>query len=121
MNKKFYLEEMSVDEMWSLHGQLCRALADRLTEEKHELERRLAQLNREQLVSGPEALERSGATNGTGRRKYPRVYPKYRNPETPHETWSGRGKQPRWLAAALDAGRSIEDFAITASENGDDS
>jgi DNA-binding protein H-NS len=33
-------------------------------------------------------------------RKYPRVFPKFRNPKEPSETWSGRGKQPRWLAAA---------------------
>src|SRR5437763_3827981 len=42
--------------------------------------------------------------NGEARRKYPKVFPKYRNPQTPHETWSGRGKQPRWLAAAIKTG-----------------
>lgn len=117
MNKKFFLEEMSADEMWALHGQLCRALADRLTQEKRELERRLAQLNREQLVGGPEVLDGNAAANGNTRRKYPQVFPKYRNPAMPHETWSGRGKQPRWLSAALDAGHSIEEYAISAPEN----
>ena len=46
------------------------------------------------------------------RRKYPRVLPKYQNPDVPSETWSGRGKQPRWLTAALKTGHSIEDFVI---------
>jgi len=50
------------------------------------------------------------------RRKYPRVYPKYRNPNEPSETWSGRGKQPRWLAAALKTGHAIEEFAIEDTE-----
>jgi DNA-binding protein H-NS len=27
-------------------------------------------------------------------------------------TWAGRGKRPRWLVAALDAGRKLEDFAV---------
>ena len=27
-------------------------------------------------------------------------------------TWSGRGLQPRWLRAAIEAGKKIEDFAI---------
>jgi DNA-binding protein H-NS len=27
--------------------------------------------------------------------------------------WSGRGKQPRWLVAALQSGHKIEDFLIT--------
>jgi DNA-binding protein H-NS len=47
------------------------------------------------------------------RRKYPRVYPKYRNPQEPSETWSGRGKTPRWLMAALKKGHKPEDFAIS--------
>ena len=29
------------------------------------------------------------------------VAPKYRNPEDPSQTWTGRGKQPLWFAAAL--------------------
>jgi DNA-binding protein H-NS len=36
---------------------------------------------------------------------------KYRNTAT-GDTWSGRGLQPKWLKAALAAGRKIEDFAV---------
>jgi DNA-binding protein H-NS len=46
------------------------------------------------------------------RRPYPVVVPKYRNPEQPSETWAGRGKTPRWLAAQLKSGRRIDDFRI---------
>ena len=35
---------------------------------------------------------------------------KYRNPET-GETWSGRGRMPRWLALAEGHGRSRDEFA----------
>ena len=41
-----------------------------------------------------------------------KVAPKYRNPGNPAETWSGRGKQPRWLAALTGAGRKLDDFLI---------
>src|SRR4051794_12275797 len=30
-----------------------------------------------------------------------KVAPKYRNPDNPAETWTGRGRQPRWVQAAL--------------------
>jgi len=40
-----------------------------------------------------------------------KVAPKYRDPEG-GSTWSGRGLKPRWLAAALAAGRSIDEFKI---------
>ncbi|SKA35148.1 DNA-binding protein H-NS [Enhydrobacter aerosaccus] len=41
-----------------------------------------------------------------------KVKPKYRNPANKSETWAGRGKQPRWLVAALKSGKKIQDFAI---------
>ena len=40
-----------------------------------------------------------------------KVAAKYRNKAT-GETWSGRGLQPRWLKAALAAGKKIGDFAV---------
>ena len=41
-----------------------------------------------------------------------KVAPKYRNPANPKETWTGRGKQPRWLAAQTAKGKKVEDFLI---------
>ena len=40
-----------------------------------------------------------------------KVAPKYRDPAT-GATWSGRGLQPKWLKAALDAGRPLSEFAL---------
>lgn len=45
-----------------------------------------------------------------GRTELPRTV-KYRHPST-GETWSGRGNQPRWIKAALAAGRALDEFAI---------
>lgn len=39
------------------------------------------------------------------------VAPKYRHPQT-GETWSGRGKAPRWLMAAEAAGAARDSFLI---------
>ncbi len=114
MSKKLNLDAMSVDEMWRLHEEIRRILSVRLTSERRELEKRLAQLRREKEIRRPELGEASSTKVKTqpARRKYPRVFPKYRNPKEPSETWSGRGKQPRWLAAALNAGHTIEEFLI---------
>jgi DNA-binding protein H-NS len=43
------------------------------------------------------------------------VLPKYQNPKDPSETWSGRGKQPRWLKAQLRAGKKLNDLLIDRS------
>ena len=106
--KKFELEAMSADDLWSLHERISGVLSTRIKAEKHELEKRLAILSRGMDMAGQTVLgERL-------RRTYPVVLPKYRNPQT-SETWSGRGKRPRWLIAAVKSGRKIEEFRISES------
>ncbi len=112
--KKPDIEAMPLDDLWALHEQISSVLSSRIVAEKQQLEKRLVQLNRGRELQGSAALKiTSGKADGDRpRRKYPRVLPKYQNPAVPSETWSGRGKQPRWLVSALKAGRTIEDFKI---------
>ena len=94
------LAMMTTAALWSLREELDAILATKLDAEKQELERRLARLN-------GRAEQRQKA-----RRPYPKVPPKYRNPERPSETWSGRGKQPRWVGAHLRSGMKVDDLLI---------
>ena len=108
--QKSELEAMPLDELWSLHEVISAVLFERLQDQKRQLEKRLSLLN--QGAPSFETLNESHPhENRTTRRKYPAVRPRYRNPET-SETWSGRGKQPRWLIAAMEAGRSLDDLRI---------
>lgn len=99
MNSKNFAT-MSADELWSLRENVKEILSVKLNAERQELERRLARL--------------SGTIEQTQkvRRFYPKVLPKYRNPERPSETWSGRGKQPRWVGAQLSSGVKVDDLLI---------
>lgn len=45
-----------------------------------------------------------------GKRASPK--PKYRNPSDSNDTWTGRGRAPKWMQAALEAGKKKEDFLI---------
>ncbi len=58
---------------------------------------------------GPKAVAKPGPKPG---RKLGKVPPKYRNPANTKETWTGRGKQPRWLAQLTAKGKKVEDFLI---------
>jgi DNA-binding protein H-NS len=49
-----------------------------------------------------------GGRGGKGRK----VAAKYANPDDASETWTGRGRKPRWLAAKLKAGEKQEKFLI---------
>ncbi|WP_407180074.1 H-NS family nucleoid-associated regulatory protein [Bradyrhizobium sp. STM 3562] len=94
--KPVELERLSIDKLWKLHVEISKILQQRIQQEKLVLEDRLSRLG----------------GRAAGRRPYPPVLPKYRNPDRPSETWAGRGKQPRWLVAQLRSGRRLNDFRI---------
>jgi DNA-binding protein H-NS len=95
------LKSMSIDKLMKLKSDIEAALAPKATEQRRALEAELSKLGGYQR----------GKKSSAGRA----VAPKYRNPENPSETWAGRGLKPRWLAAAMKSGKSLDDFAIDAS------
>ena len=94
--KRAELDRMSTDDLWSLHAEVSQLLQQKIEQEKLQLDERLKRLQ----------------APVSGRRPYPPVSPKYRNPDHPSQTWTGRGKQLRWLVAQLKSGRRIEDFSL---------
>ena len=94
---------MDVDALLTLRADVEKALGER----SRDLQRQLALL-------GSEVGKRRGRPPGQpGQRsamKGVKVPPKYRGPGG--ETWAGRGATPRWLAALLKEGHSVEEFAI---------
>ena len=53
-------------------------------------------------LTGGAASKRSGGS----------VAPKYAHPENASLTWTGRGRKPKWVIEALNAGKSLADLAI---------
>jgi DNA-binding protein H-NS len=73
----------------------------------------IAELFGDAVATAKPAAKRAARKSPRGR-KLGKVAPKYRNPENPKETWSGRGMQPRWLAEQVRRGKSVADFLISA-------
>lgn len=92
-------------ELWRLYDEVTTVLSRRMIAEKAKLEERLRR------IDGTAGVQ----NEGRARRPYPPVLPKYQNPKNPSETWSGRGKQPRWLKAQLRAGKKLDDLLINRS------
>src|SRR3981081_3574783 len=99
------LKSMSVKELWSLHELVASVLARKISAEKARLDERLRRLDLDGVSDHVKGMRRR-------RRPYPQVFPKYRTPTRPSETWAGRGKQPRWLTAQLKSGKKLDDFRI---------
>ena len=96
------LKSKGIDDLWQLHEQVVAKLARELSMKRARLEERLNKLGSASNI----------ITSDRQRRPYPKVFPKYRNPKNPAETWSGRGTQPRWLTAQLRSGKKVNDFLI---------
>jgi DNA-binding protein H-NS len=105
---------MSVGELWLLHQRTGGTLATKIMFGMCELEKGLAALDRWDPAKTPNSLE-----HHKFRRKYPKVLPKYRNPSAPSETWSGCGRRPRWLVAAVRSGQEIDHFKIISTNSSD--
>jgi DNA-binding protein H-NS len=103
------LESMSLDELGSLHKLVVSVMARKISAEKARLELRLRELGQSTADSAKKVSH--------ARRPYPQVFPKYRNPTRPSETWAGRGHQPRWLTAQLRSGKKLDDFRIQPSSD----
>ena len=99
---KVNLKSMSIDKLSKLKDQVDTILHTKVADERRTLQADLAKLSR---FSTSQLHSKGLGVRGP-------VAPKYRNPENPSETWAGRGLTPRWLAAAIKAGKKLEHFSI---------
>ena len=102
------LEKLSVKELKALRKDVENAIIDN--------EKRLKQ---EALASAQAAVAEFGYSleellGGTSKKVGRGTLnpPKYRHPENPAITWTGRGRHPAWFKEALEAGYPLEDFLI---------
>ena len=103
------LDAMTRAQLVKLRGDVDKAistLADR--------ERRAALDAAEKAVAahGFTLSELTGAAPEKGRSRKSSAAPKYRNPADSSQTWSGRGRRPDWVNAALAQGKGLSDLAI---------
>jgi DNA-binding protein H-NS len=114
---KLKLDNMTVAELVALRASVQAALLDKIEREKSVLRGQLETLSR--LANGKSAMgarakhgkvaTRSGKPGGAGRKRG-KVAPKYRGPGG--ETWTGRGRTPRWLAALEADGKKRESYLL---------
>ena len=100
------LKSLSLKDLKELQSQVAKTIASFEDNKKKEA---LAKLDEKARSLGYSLAELTGAAKT--RKRTPAV-PKYANPDNKSETWSGRGRKPRWFAAALAKGKKPESMAI---------
>ena len=99
------LSKLSIEEMEVLAKDIEAEIISRREAER---ERVLAQMRELAASIGttPEELFRR-----TGKIVEKVVAAKYRHPDNPALTWSGRGKRPQWVVEALASSKALDDLA----------
>ncbi len=114
------LEGMSRGDLMKLRADVDKAIAGVADREKRAALKAAEQAAREHGFSLADLME-DGSVRAPGRRGRGSARgagsagaseAKFRNPDNAEQTWSGRGRRPRWVHDAEAAGRSLEEMRI---------
>ena len=111
---KVNLEKMSLAELNQLAKDVAKAVRG------YEAKQRAKALKEIQAIAKKHGVSLGDIVGGTAGKKAAKkpgkkrgkVAPKYRNPDDAAQTWTGRGRQPLWFKAAIEAGTTPDDMAI---------
>ncbi|WP_353474161.1 H-NS histone family protein [Salipiger sp. H15] len=107
MRTDFNLQEMNKDELTALSKRISKALDEYDTRKKAEARAATEALAKELGYSLSDLIASSGSKVSKGA-------PKYAHPENPEQTWTGRGRKPKWVTAHISSGGELDDLAIAS-------
>lgn len=102
----FNLEAMSLKELRQLQKDLAKAISTYEDRHKAEARTKLEAIAKEMGYSLAELIGIE-----VKKTRAPAVA-KYRHPENPALTWSGRGRKPQWFVEAVEAGKTAGELAV---------
>lgn len=98
------LDNLSINELDNLKSTIDSTIENKRQTELLEVRRQLEEL----IDASPFTLQE--VLDAKGMRKP--VKPKYRNPSDMNQTWTGRGRRPRWVDECIESGVSLDDMLI---------
>jgi DNA-binding protein H-NS len=111
-------ENMSRKELMEMRARIDRAIAAVADRDKRNALKAAEAAAREHGYSLEELVESMGTLRGRGRGRAAAkasggdATVRYRNPDDPTQTWSGRGRRPGWIKEAEGKGRSLDEMRV---------
>ena len=100
------LEKMTYAELTEMEAKIERIKLEKQNSERAAVRKQLMDMAKEHGFDIRELMD--GRKKGKGT-----VAAKYRDPKNPENTWTGRGRMPRWMVAATRGEKaSKDDFLI---------
>ena len=104
------LSSLTLAQLKDLEKRIPVEIKRREAEEKANVLNALKKLAESHGFNLDQLLAQSAATGS--KIKGAKVPPKYRHPQQPELTWTGRGRQPQWVAGWLAQGNTLESITI---------
>ena len=100
------VDKLPLKELLDLEARVKKAIVTAREREKSEVRQEMMALAAKRGLSITDVFGMGRGTKGG------KVAVKYRSPDNPDDTWTGRGRQPKWLVAALKKGAKLDDFTV---------
>ena len=101
------LRSLSIDELKALAAEAQKQAEALEKEQRQEAFKQLDELASQLGLTRADLTARYGP-----KRSGNALPPKYRNPQKPAQTWSGRGRKPAWVVKHIDRGGELEELKI---------
>jgi DNA-binding protein H-NS len=100
------IDKMSYAQLTVMEQRIARAKAEKQDAERTQLRKKVTDFVKSEGFDIRDLFGGRAKVRGA-------VAPKYRDPSNAENTWTGRGRMPRWMAAATKGGKAKkEDFLI---------
>jgi DNA-binding protein H-NS len=100
------VEKMPLRDLLELEARVQKAIVMARERERSEVKQKVESIVQSAGFSVSELFGTRGGLRGRT------VAAKYINPDDRSQTWTGRGRKPKWLVAKLEKGAKLEDFAV---------
>jgi DNA-binding protein H-NS len=101
------LSKMNLDQLKALRKEVDTAISEFSDRKRADALKALEAVAKEHGMSVDEIVGTTG-----GKKRKAKAPAKYRNPANSKDTWSGRGRQPRWFKEALENGAKPESMGV---------
>ncbi|MCP5056477.1 MAG: H-NS histone family protein [bacterium] len=101
------LDSLSIPELRTLIADAQEKISEKNETTKRELLEEMEKLAEQRGVDLAAVI---ALRKGKGRKSI--IPPKYQNSNDPTQSWSGRGRKPKWVKEHLEGGGDLEDLAI---------
>jgi DNA-binding protein H-NS len=106
------LSQYNLAELKGLQFDIEKEIKSRQQDEVRKAREQILAIAQDVGVPVSALIAKAGGAKKNGGAAQQQGQARFRNPADEAQTWTGRGRQPKWIAEGLAGGKSLDDFRI---------